>query len=150
MATELRARESRADETKAQRRRRQPGTLDRMDELTLTVPDEIKAANPNCTFRWIVDKPKRVHQLTVRDDWDRVEGVAPIPDHADKTGAQVNLVLVKKPLEFWEEDQRAKNASRAEQEQALLRAKTTDPNDSRPEDVSYVPEGNRINTGFAP
>lgn len=143
-------RQTRAQETQSQRRRRQPGTLDRMEELTLAISDEVKAANPDCTFRWIVDKPKRVHALTVKDDWDRVEGVAPIPDHADKHGTQVNLVLVKKRNEFWEEDQRAKSAALREQEQALLRAAKSDPQDDRPEAVSYVPEGNRINSGLAP
>ena len=36
MANEERARVSRAEETQGQRRRRQPGTLDRMDEQELT------------------------------------------------------------------------------------------------------------------
>lgn len=150
MANEERARASRAEETQSQRRRRQPGTIDRMDELTLAIPDEIQAANPDHTFRWALDNPKRIHSLTVRDDWDRVEGVEPIPDHIDKTGRQANLVLLKKRREFWEEDQREKARIRKEQEQAMMRAAKSDPQDDRPEAVSYVPEGNRINTGFTP
>jgi hypothetical protein len=150
MAIEQRARASRAEETQSQRRRRQPGTLDRMDEMTLAIPDDVKAANPDSVFRWVVDKPKRIHSLTVRDDWDKVEGVAPIPDHADKSGAQVNLVLVKKRQEFWDEDQRSKHAALKDQEKAMLSATKSDPQDDRPEAVSYVPEGNRINSGFEP
>lgn len=150
MATEERARASRAEETQARRRRREPGTIDRMDEMTLAIPDEVRQANPDSAFRWVLDKPKRLHSLTVKDDWDRVEGVASIPDHADKTGQQVNLVLVKKRQEFWDEDQRAKHTARKEQEAAMLRATKSDPQDDRPEAVSYVPEGNKINSGFAP
>jgi len=88
--------------------------------------------------------------LTVKDDWDRVEGVEPIPDHVGKTGKQVSLVLLKKRRDFWEEDQGAKAAILKEQERAMLRSKASDPQDDRPEAVSYVPDGNRINTGFAP
>lgn len=150
MATEDRARMSRAEETQVQRRRRQPGTLDRMDELTLAIPDTVEAANPDHTFRWALDNPKRIHNLTVRDDWDRVEGVEPIPDHIDKTGRQANLVLLKKRKEFWEEDQRAKVTALREQERALMSASKSDPQDNRPDDVSYAAEGNRIKQGFTP
>jgi len=150
MATETRARVSRAEETQTQRRRRQPGTLDRMDELTLAIPDEVREANPDSEFRWALDKPRRMHTLTVRDDWDRVAGVEPIPDHTDKSGQQVNLVLLKKPREFWEEDQRAKIASLREQEKSLMSAKKSDPQDDRSQDVSYVPAGNSIKQGYAP
>ncbi|RAK52126.1 hypothetical protein [Phenylobacterium deserti] len=150
MANEQRARVSRAEENQAQRRRRQPGTIDRMDEFALTIPDEVQAANPDHVFRWVLDRPKRMHQLTVRDDWDRVDGVEPIPDHADKAGNQLNLVLVKKRKEFWEEDQRAKGQALREQEQAMVRKASNDPQDDRPADVSYVPDGNSITSGFTP
>lgn len=150
MGEATRARETRQDENQAQRRRRQPGTIDRMDELTLAIPENVSSENPDHTFRWALDNPKRIHGLTVKDDWDVVEGVAPIADHVGKTGQQVNLVLLKKRKEFWEEDQRAKAAILKEQERAMMSAKANDPNDDRPEAVSYVPEGNRINTGFAP
>lgn len=152
MARTARARPTREEDNQAQRRRRQPGTIDRMDELTLAIPDAVSEANPDHTFRWALDNPKRIHGLTVKDDWDVVEGVDPIPDHTSKAGKQVSLVLLKKRKDYWEEDQATKAAALKEQERALLRARKTDTADDRSDDVSYVPEGNRISnsTGFTP
>jgi hypothetical protein len=87
-----------------------------------------------------------MHGLTVKDDWDVVPGVDPIPDGIDKHGRQTNLVLVKKRKEFWEEDQGEKAGHRKEQMSQLARAAKSDPQDDRSPDVSYVPEGNSITT----
>jgi hypothetical protein len=144
------ARIARSEEVALERRRRQPGSLDRMDQLTLVVPDEVKEANPDHEFRFVVDNPRRMHGLTVKDDWDKVDGVAAIPDGIDKHGNQINMVLVKKRKEFCEADRREKLLARHEQTKQLERAPITDPQDTRSADVSYVPAGNSITTGFTP
>lgn len=148
MAAEARTRATRAEETAQERRRRNPGTLDRMDHLKLAIPEHVERDNPDCVFRWIRDEPGRVHAMTKLDDWDRVEGVEPIPDTVGKSG-QINLVLVKKRKDYWEEDQRRKQAAIKDHEKAILSATKNDPQ-GNPEAVSYVPEGNTITHGYSP
>lgn len=144
------AREPRAEALQQERRRRRDGTLDRMSELTLAVPETVKEDHPDHTFRWVNDAGNRMHRMTVRDDWDKVDGVAPIPVGTDKEGKPIYAHLCKKPREFWDEDQRSRMTALKEQERGLLRAAKSDPQDNRSEDVSYVVPGNTITTGFTP
>lgn len=144
------ARQARAEEVQQERRRRRDGNLDRMSQLTLTVPESVREQNPNHTFRWINDTGNRMQQLTVRDDWDKVEGVAPIPVGTDKEGKPLYAHLCKKPQEFWNEDQKARMDALREQERAIARGEKVDPQDTRSEDVSYAVPGNTITPGYTP
>jgi hypothetical protein len=144
------AREDRAEAVQQERRRRRDGTLDRMSELTLAVPEKVRTDHPNHTFRWVNDTGNRMHRMTVRDDWDKVEGVAPIPVGTDKEGKPLYAHLCMKPLEFWDEDQKARMDALRERERGLVRAAKSDPQDNRSEDVAYAVPGNTITTGYQP
>lgn len=137
------SRPDRQAEVAQQRRRRQPGTLDRMDQLKLAIPDKARESNPNSTFRWVNDTPGRMHNLTIKDDWDVVKDVEPIPVGQDQAGQPIYARLCAKPLEFWKEDQREKAKHIADQQKELIRRGDT----KIPEaDSTYVPEGNSIQT----
>lgn len=138
-----RTRPTRDTEVRQERRRRSSDTLDRHSSLKLAVPDHIRQQNPGYAFRWINDVGNRMHSLTVLDDWDKVEGVAPIPVDTDREGKPVYGHLCRKKQEFFAEDQRAKRQLITEREQGLLRGTKTDA-EANPEAVSYVPAGNRI------
>lgn len=137
------ARPARQDEVAQQRRRRQPGTLDRMDQLKLAVPDKAKEAHPNSTFRWVNDTPGRMHNLTVKDDWDVVKDVEPLAVGTDQAGQPIYARLCAKPLEFWEEDQRAKAKAVREQQNELIRKGDEK---TAADAATYVKPGNSIET----
>jgi len=58
---------ARVEEERARRRRRDDLGDGRLRNLAVAGD-----LDPNYEYRWINDEPGRVHQLTVRDDWDRV------------------------------------------------------------------------------
>lgn len=133
-----------------ERRRRQPGTLDRTDHLKLAVPDEIKAKYPDKVFRWVNDDPARLRSLTVKDDWDVVEGVERLPVGIHTNGQPHYQVLCAKPREFWEEDQRQKAQSARDTLTGIVRdGKSPQPN---PEEANtYALRENTIKTeGYKP
>lgn len=134
----------------AERRRRQPGTLDRLDQLKLAIPDEIKAKHPDKVFRWVNDDPRRINALTKKDDWDVVEGVERMAVGIQNNGQPHYQVLCAKPKEFWEQDQREKAKSARDTLTGIVRdGKPPQPN---PEQANtYVPDGNTVKTeGYAP
>jgi hypothetical protein len=143
-------RTSRKAEEAQARRRRQPGTLDRMQQLKLAVPDQVRKDNENYALRWINDSGNRMHFMTAQDDWDKVPEVQPVPVGTAEDGKPIYAHLCRKPKEFWDEDQKAKIDASRERERGLLRSARSDPADNRPEAVSYVPEGNSITSGFTP
>lgn len=137
------ARETRTED--GQQRRRRTGSMSAMDDLKLAIPDEVRAKYPDHTFRWLNDTGNRIHNKTVRDDWDKCEGIDPVPVGTDAQGKPILAYLCCKLLKFYEEDQRAALAVRKQQEQSLMRAipkgDTAAPVE---QETSYVPEGNSI------
>jgi hypothetical protein len=139
------ARPARQVEVATERRRRNPGTLDRSQQLKLAVPEKIREENPGYTFRWVNDRGNRMFALTQQDDWDKVAGVDPIPvDTID--GKPIYAHLCMKRQEFWDADQRVKVEATRATERALVKAK---PQSADPE-AAYTPGQNRISTGYTP
>lgn len=145
----LSVRTERKDEVRQERRRRSDATIDGSQRKKLAIPPHIEAklAAEGRTPRWVTDTGNRVHQLTVQDDYDRVEGVAPVPIVVDrKSGEVANQILLSKPTAFLEEDRVKAEARRREVERALERGKNPeDPTAAR--DDFYAVEGNRISRG---
>lgn len=130
-----------------ERRRRQPGTLDRGQQLKLSVPAEIEAKYPDYVFRWVNDSGNRVHDLTVRDDYDKVDGVDPRPVGTDDLGKPIFAHLCKKKRDFFEHDQREKLQAIKDREEALMRK----PDPSADADAGITARaGNSITPGFTP
>jgi hypothetical protein len=122
---------TRADETKTARRRRNTdqltGNRNRMAVDTSTLDRE------NFEYRFINDVGTRVHDLTVRDDWDivsdrdgKVKGDtagdgAQVAVNAGNgaDGKPVRAILVRKPKDFYKTDDAAKQRQIDAQEAAL-------------------------------
>jgi hypothetical protein len=122
---------SRADETQTARRRRNgdqlTGNRNRMAVDTSTLDRE------NFEYRFINDVGTRVHDLTVRDDWDivsdrdgKVKGDtagdgAQVAVNAGNgaDGKPVRAILVRKPKDFYKTDDAAKQRQIDAQEAAL-------------------------------
>lgn len=144
-------RQTRQEEVASERRRRKAGSLDRMAEMKLAIPEKVQTDHPDATFRWINDTGNRMYFKTQQDDWDKVEGVEPIPVGTSQDGKPVYAHLCRKPKEFWNEDQSAAMEAIAEREKGLARNAKSDPQDNRSEDVSYAVPGNTITTsGYTP
>jgi len=62
-----------------------------------------------------------MHQLTVLDDYDRVEGVDPVPVGTKPDGSPLMAFLCSKPTEFIEEDKRAAEKRRRETEMGMVK-----------------------------
>lgn len=145
----LSVRTERKDEVRQERRRRSDSTIDAGQRLKLAIPPEIEARlkAEGRTPRWAVDQGNRIHRLTVQDDYDRVEGVEPVPVIVNrKTGEVANQILLSKPSAFLDEDRAKADAPRREMEAALLRGKN--PRDPiAADDNFYAVEGNKISHG---
>lgn len=142
------ARAPRVAEEAQERRRRRDGTLDRMTELKLAIPDAIREANPGRQFRWVNDTGQRLHNLTVRDDWNKVDGIEPLTVDADKEGKPIRAYLCSKPDEFVQEDENRKVAALKDQEAGIFRRGEIvgDGASDLSKGVTYTPaEGNKIN-----
>jgi hypothetical protein len=142
------ARAPRADGETQERRRRRDGTLDRMTELKLAIPDAIREANPGRQFYWSNDTGQKIYNRTVLDDWDKVEGIDPITVDADKDGTPIKAHLLSKPNEFVQEDNARKEAALKDQEDGIFRRGDIvgEGASDLSGDVAYTPkEGNRIN-----
>ena len=99
----------RKDDTKPDRRRKgNTGTL--RQKLAVSEDDR----DPNFAYRWINDTKSRVHDLTVKDDWELV-------DHTGGTarteivgtganGEPQKAYLVRKPIEYHTADKAAAQA----------------------------------------
>lgn len=118
-------RTSREGDEQRQRRRRLDGTLDRMLQLRLAVPQEVKDKHPDRDFRWFNDNGNRIHAKTVLDDWDKVDGVEPQLVGTDKEGRPMKAYLCMKPIEFIREDEARKEAERKEQERGIVSGSST-------------------------
>lgn len=140
---------TRKEEVATERRRRQPGTLDRMQQLKLAIPDSVYAKYPQSdyVFRWVNDKGSRIHDLTIKDDYNKVEGVDPRPVDTDDRGQPIYAHLCAKRRTFFDEDQREKLGAIDQRERALLTA--PDPEAATKGEIQ-VRQGNSITPGYTP
>jgi hypothetical protein len=115
----------RTEEVQARRRRRSDSGPSA--GLKLHVTEDMK--DPNFEYRWVNDKPGRIHQLTVQDDWDVVSTDRPDQLTAAADGSVMrrsvdksngdNAVLLRKPKDYFEADRREKQRPVDEIEKAL-------------------------------
>lgn len=129
-----------------QTRRRRSEDVETGLDLKLSIPDEIRAANPDKVFRWVNDEGARIHNLTVRDDYDKVEGIDPRPVGTDKNGKQLLSHLLAKPKAFADEDEARKEARRRDVERGQVAGTARAREDDTPKAGQWVgaSEGNRI------
>lgn len=134
-------RETRAEQTRRERRRRNDGDLDGMSRLKLAIPHHIQeqAEREGKTLRWVRDTPDRLAEVH-RNDWDPVDGVSPVPADGD---SGVNMVLHSKYKDWFDDDRRQRAALLDERDKALERGAKASPDDHR-DSTNYVPSGNRI------
>ncbi len=140
------SRAPRTEEVKSERRRR-AGT-GQANGLKLHVPDDMK--DSNFEYRWVNDRPGRVHQLTAQDDWDVVS-----TDRTDQLTAAAegsvmrravdkatgdNAVLLRKRKEFYEADKLEKQKPVDEMEKAL-RGGAAPSSEGLSGPTAYVPGG---------
>jgi hypothetical protein len=143
--TEGRERLSRVDEVRQERRRRGDVTQGRALKLAIPADIQAKLEAQGRTPRWINDVGSRVQDLTVRDDWDVVEGVEPREVVIDRAkGATAKAILVSKPKAFIAEDAAKREAYRREREAAMLKGQV--PGNPNPAPV-YVDPASKIERG---
>lgn len=141
----------RVQEVQERRRRREGLGADR--NLKLHVPDDQK--DPNFTYRWVNNRPGRIQQLTVTDDWEVVQGADPASNAvslgatservADSYTGQT-AVLLRKPKKFYEEDKAEEQKLLDARDETMRRGSLQSPDGlSGPE--SYVPGGKNIVAG---
>src|SRR5690349_19452234 len=148
MTETLSLRTERKDEVAQQRRRRSDVTIDGGQRLKLAIPPKVEEElkRQGRTPRWVNDEGNRMHQMTVLDDYDKVEGVDPIPVGTTKEGKPILAHLCSKPTAFIEEDRAKMDEPRKEMERALLRGKNPDDPIAARDDF-YAVEGNKISHG---
>jgi len=121
-----RGRENRAEGMKRERRRRKRGSIDRMEAMNLDIfaPDQLDLAN--YVYRWVNDEKNRIGLCTRADDYDFVNlndikdftaATSAIETNSEsdervrmcvgtnKGGNPIYAYLLRKPRDFWEEDQ---------------------------------------------
>lgn len=130
--------------TQQERRRRNPGTLDRTQHLKLAIPEEVRQANPGYSFRWCNDEGNRMYHRTKLDDWNKVDGVEPLPVGTDAAGRPILAFLCMKKQEWFDADQAEKVKATQERQMLTVTSATPDPEDKRKSDEAYVAPGNSI------
>lgn len=146
--TDNRQRTERSAEVRQERRRRSDTTIDGSQRLKLAIPPEVEARlkAEGRTPRWVNDEGNRMFQLTKLDDYDKVEGVDPIPVGTTKEGKPIYAHLCSKPDRFIQEDRIKLEERRKETERALMRGKN--PNDpSAADDRFYADPANKLSHG---
>lgn len=145
----------RAEEVATSRRRRQD--FGGLPNMKLAVHEGAK--DPNYEYRIINDKPGRIHQKTVMDDWDIVK-TTEMNGHVDyakqagegtpmafmagsmEGGAPMKAYLCRKPKQFYEEDKGKEQAVIDAKEESIKRGIVKGPEgQGLPQEVSYVPGG---------
>jgi hypothetical protein len=119
-----RGRPDRLTVRKAERRRRKASTISRMASFKLDVFDASQLDTENYVYRWVNEEGSRLRMATKQDDYDYVDTKdlknfdAESTDsestervrmfvEKDKQGNPVYAYLLRKPRDFWEEDQEA-------------------------------------------
>lgn len=142
-------RATRATEVTQRRRRRESLGEDR--NLRLYVPESEK--DPNFVYRWVNDRGGRVKRMTTEDDYD----IAPTAKDeskdtsegtvATRVGSQTTgekMVLLRKPREFYDEDQKAKMAKLDELDKTMRQGPAQSGDGLSRADNAYVPGGRNI------
>lgn len=139
---------SRVEGEKAKRRRRADTSETR--NMKLHVPKD--QLDPNFVYRFVNDVPGRIHDKTVNDDWEIVAQTSdqvPTQRHVgvEATGASRKAVLLRKPKEYYQEDEDKKQAAISAREEAM-RTGVTDSPQGLSGPTTYVPGGvNTISRG---
>jgi hypothetical protein len=138
---------ARTEEVKTERRRRADSAT--AAGLKLHVPADMKD-DANFEYRWANDRPGRIHQLTVQDDWDVVSTDRPDQLTAAAEGSVMkravdkatgdNAVLLRKPRKYFEADRLEKQRPVDEMEKALRRGPAPSPEGISGSEA-YVPGG---------
>jgi hypothetical protein len=110
-----------AQETQRRRRRSDEG-LSAAKRLPIPPEIEAKLKAENLHPRWVNDEGNRMYQLTELDDYNKVEGVDPVPVGTGVDGKPILAHLLAKPIEFMREDQDRAEAKRKLTEDALFRS----------------------------
>jgi hypothetical protein len=148
---ETEERQGRAEEVRRERRRR--GNDELAASQRLPIPPEVQARldQQGLVPRWVNDEGNRMHRFTVLDDYDPVEGVAPVPVGTAEDGKPIMAHLLAKRRDFIEEDQRARDKRRRETEEAMVRnpdeASRHGVNPNPASAQTYVVKGSSINRG---
>lgn len=140
----LTVRADRKTEVAQERRRRDDTSIDGGQRLNLAIPPAIKAKldAQGLTPRWVNDTGNRIEQLTIHDDYDRVEDVEPVTVDIDRSnGVTAKAYLLAKRTDFLAEDAAKRDAKRREAEAAML-----DPNAVGARG-QYLVEGSTIQSG---
>lgn len=113
MSTDTAQRPSRADQVRTERRKKPGSTA--VSGLKLHIDKD--KLDPAYEYRWVNDTPGRVNQL-YEQDWDKVEdgsivsapGTVPTQHVGSDAGRPINAILMRKRKEFYEADQKEKQA----------------------------------------
>lgn len=140
-------RPARTEEVKTQRRRRMDsgGT----SGMKLNVPESDK--DKDFEYRWVNDRPGRVQQLTVQDDWEK----APIVTEQNAGEGTVETrvvdkvvgdraVLLRKPKHFYDSDKAAEQKVLDARDEALRHAPPPGAESLNGSDNAYLPGGRNI------
>lgn len=147
--TEIRGRTARQDEVRQERRRRDDATLDGNAAKKLAIPEDVakRLADEGLTPRWINDEGNRIHNLSVRDDYDKVDGVEPLPVGTTKEGKPIMAHLFAKRSDFIAEDRAKKDVNRRATENAMLKGAVPGDNPNPATVQTYADKANRIERG---
>lgn len=146
-----RGRPPRQSQVNSERRRRDDSNFQASQKLA--IPEEVQARlkAEGRTPRWVNDEGNRLHRLTVRDDYDKVEGVDPVPVGTDPSGKPIMAHLLSKPAEFIEQDKRTADERRRAVERAMVRGEVPSAPGADPQPVegalgasTYVVKGSSI------
>lgn len=139
-------RQGRQQAVAQERRRRSDDSIDAESRSKLAIPEEIKArlAAEGKVPRWANDDKNRIHNLTVKDDYDKVDGVEPVPVGTSKEGKPVMAHLLAKRADFIAEDREKREITRRETEAGMMKGAV--PGSSIP-GQTYADKANSLGRG---
>jgi hypothetical protein len=113
--------QGRAAQETQRRRRRDDQALSATKRLP--IPPEIQAEldAKGLVPRWVNDQSNRLYRFTQQDDYDKVEGVDPVPVGTDEAGQPILAHLLAKPKDFIREDREKADHRLKATEEALFR-----------------------------
>lgn len=168
-----RGREPRAEGMKRERRRRRAGTLNRMAQMKLDIFAAGDLDLENYVYRWCNDEDNRLAMLTRADDYDfcnaaDIKGFDAARSAIDtnsesddrirmvvgsnKGGQPIYSYLLKKPRDYWVEDQEEMVQARADMMQGrVYRGEVTEEDEVKKDTKTfYVPDPASVSLGGVP